>query len=64
MGRRAVLLTRPASPFVADFLSESAIVHGTLGEGGVIALDEASRSALGATKGARVALKNVHVAGA
>ena len=63
-GTPEVLPTKPASPFVADFVSESAIVHGTLGEDGVIALDEAGRSALGATKGARVVLKNLHVAGA
>ncbi len=63
-GTPAELLTKPASAFVADFVSESAIVHGTLGDAGAIVLDEASRAALGASIGARVALKKVHVAGA
>ncbi|MBN8612420.1 MAG: sulfate ABC transporter ATP-binding protein [Deltaproteobacteria bacterium] len=63
-GTPEVLLTTPASPFVADFVSESAIVHGTLDDEGAIVLDEASRGSLGASKGARVALKKVHVAGA
>ncbi|MBX7193901.1 MAG: sulfate ABC transporter ATP-binding protein [Sandaracinaceae bacterium] len=58
-GTPDALLTRPASPFVADFVSESAIVHGTVRGSGVIALDEVA--SLEAPVGARVALKKVHI---
>jgi sulfate transport system ATP-binding protein len=58
-GTPTALLTAPASPFVADFVSESAIVHGTVGASGVIALDDLAL--LDAPVGARVSLKKVHV---
>jgi sulfate transport system ATP-binding protein len=58
-GTPTELLTAPASPFVADFVSESAIVHGTLGAAGVITIDDVAL--LDAPVGARVSLKKVHV---
>jgi len=51
------LLARPASPFVADFVSESAIVQGTVQDAKTIALD----ADLDLHVGARVALKKVYV---
>jgi sulfate transport system ATP-binding protein len=58
-GTPAALLTSPASAFVADFVGESAIVHGTLGAAGAITLDDPAT--LEAPIGARVSLKKVHV---
>jgi sulfate transport system ATP-binding protein len=63
-GAPAALLTTPASPFVAEFVSESAIVHGTLGEGGVIKLDPGSHASIDGAAGSRVALRKVHVGAA
>lgn len=56
-GAPSELLARPASPFVADFVSESAIVQGTVQDAKTIALD----ADLDISVGARVALKKVHV---
>lgn len=51
------MLSRPASPFVADFVRESAIVQGTVKDAKTIALD----AELDIATGARVSLKTVHV---
>lgn len=56
-GTPSELLERPASPFVADFVSESAIVQGTVRDAKTITLD----ADLDISIGARVALKKVHV---
>lgn len=59
-GAPSELLARPASPFVADFVSESAIVQGAVTDAKTIALD----AELDIPIGARVSLKKVHVGGA
>lgn len=56
-GAPSELLSRPASPFVADFVRESAIVQGTVKDAKTIALD----AELDIATGARVSLKTVHV---